>query len=175
MNDRSLEQINITKLVLYSLVFICLCGGLIMFLIMPILQDYKSSMAELSSQNGINYAVNESFQESLERVQGLEKDNKELLTQFDADFNKTHLVGFLENYFFEPVLSEIKHKKKSEYLLGEFNVSAVMDNPKIFYRFIEDLKSYQSLIKLETPIDLRSRDDGEIDIKFIIKVFSSRF
>ena len=57
-----------------------------MFLIMPILQDYKSSMAELSSQNGINYAVNESFQESLERVQGLEKDNKELLTQFDADW-----------------------------------------------------------------------------------------
>ncbi len=146
-----------------------------MFLIMPILQDYKSSMAELSSQNGINYAVNESFQESLERVQGLEKDNKELLTQFDADFNKTHLVGFLENYFFEPALSEIKHKKKPEYLLGEFNVSAVMDNPKIFYRFIEDLKGYQSLIKLETPIDLHSRDDGEIDIKFIIKVFSSRF
>ena len=81
----------------------------------------------------------------------------------------------MENYFFEPVLSEIKHKKKPEYLLGEFNVSAVMDNPKIFYRFIEDLKGYQSLIKLETPIDLRSRDDGEIDIKFIIKVFSSRF
>ena len=89
-----------------------------MFLIMPILQDYKSSMAELSSQNGINYAVNESFQESLERVQGLEKDNKELLTQFDADFNKTHLVGFLENYFFEPVLSEIKHKKRfREYIV----------------------------------------------------------
>ena len=175
MNDRSLEQISLTKLVLYSLAFITLCGGLIAFLIMPILRDYKSSVAELNSQNGINYAINESFQESLERVQGLENENKAILTQFDAEFNKSSLITFLENYFFEPTLSEIKLKEKPKYLGYEFNVSAVMDNPKIFYRFIEDLRGYDSLIKLETPIDLRAQDDGEIAISFIIKVFSSRF
>ncbi len=175
MNDRSLEQISIPKLLLYSLAFICACAGLIVFLIMPILRDYKSSVAELGSQNSVNYAVNESFQASLERVQGLQSENKAILKQFDAEFNRSALITFLENYFFEPRLNELESKEKPEYLQHEFNVSAVMDNPKIFYRFIEDLRGFESLVKLETPIDLRAQEDGEIAVSFIIKVFSSYF
>lgn len=174
-NDRSLEQIDVSKLVLYTLVFIALCAILIIFLVIPILKDYKNALNELSTQTHINKLINEDFQASLNRLEHLKSDNKALLEQFDADFNATHLLKFLGKYFEEVDLVEIKNNDaKQEYLQYEFNLSAILDNPKQFYSFIDALNTYQSLIRLESPVDLSSRDDGEIDINFMLKVYSSR-
>lgn len=174
-SDRSLEQLDITKLVLYAMGFIAVCAVLIIFLVMPVLKNYKSALSELSTQTHINKLINEDFQASLNRLEILKGENKDLLTQFDADFNATHLLKFLGKYFDEPNLTEIKNNgAKQEYLQYEFNVSAILDNPKQFFSFIDALNTYQSLIRLETPVDLNSRDDGEIDISFMLKVYSSR-
>lgn len=174
-SDRSLEQLDITKLVLYAMGFIAVCAVLIIFLVMPVLKNYKSALSELSTQTHINKLINEDFQISLNRLETLKNENKDLLAQFDADFNATHLLKFLGKYFDEPNLTEIKNKgTKQEYLQYEFNVSAILDNPKQFFSFIDALNTYQSLIRLETPVDLNSRDDGEIDISFMLKVYSSR-
>lgn len=174
-NDRSLEQIDLSKLVLYTLAFVALCGCLIMFLVMPTFKEYKKALSELSTQTHINKLVNEDFQASLNRLEHLKSENKALLEQFDADFNATHLLKFLDKYFDEADFTEIKNNgAKQEYLQYEFNVSAILDHPKQFYSFIDALNTYQSLIKLESPLDLKSRDDGEIDISFMLKVYSSR-
>ena len=174
-SDRSLEQIDITKLVLYAMGFIAVFAALILFLVIPILKDYKRAISELSTQTNINKIINEDFQISLNRLETLKGENKDLLAQFDADFNATHLIKFLGTYFDEPNLTEIKNNgAKQEYLQYEFNVSAILDNPKQFYSFIDALNTYQSVIRLETPVDLNSRDDGEIDISFVLKVYSSR-
>ncbi len=174
-NDRSLEQIDFTKLMLYAMGFVAVFAGLILFLVIPILKDYKAVLNELSTQTNINSIINEDFQASLNRLENLKSENKDLFAQFDADFNATHLLKFLDRYFDEPNLKEIKNKgAKQEYLQYEFNVSAILDNPKQFYSFIDALNTYQSLIRLESPVDLNSRDDGEIDISFKIKVYSSR-
>lgn len=174
-SDRSLEQIDIGKLALYALGFVVVFAGLIFFLVIPILKDYKVALSELSTQTNINSIINADFQASLNRLETLKGENKDLLAQFDADFNATHLQKFLGKYFDEPNLTQIKNNgAKQEYLQYEFNVSAILDNPKQLYSFIDALNTYQSLIRLEAPVDLNSRDDGEIDISFVLKVYSSR-
>lgn len=175
-SDRSLDQIDASKLVLYVLLFVAVCAGLIILLVIPILKDYKNALNELSTQTHINALIDANFQESLSRLEQLKSENKAVLEQFDADFNASHLSKFLNKYFIEPNLTPIKHSgAKAEYLQHEFNVSAILENPKQFYSFIEALNHYDNVIALETPINLKSTDEGDIDIHFTLKVYSSRF
>lgn len=174
-SDRSLEQLDISKLVLYVLAFIAVCAGLIIFLVIPILNDYKNALNELSSQANINSIIDSEFQTSLNRLESLKNENKALFEQFDGDFNLTHFSKFLNQYFITPTLSEIKQSgAKPEYLQYEFNVSATLESPKSFYEFIEALNVYRNLIELETPINLQSTEEGEISINFMLKIYSSR-
>lgn len=175
-SDRSLDQIDASKLVLYILLFVAVCAGLIILLVIPILKDYKNALNELGTQTHINANIDAHFQESLSRLEQLKSENKAILDQFDADFNATRLSKFLNKYFIDPNVVPIKHSgAKPEYLQYEFNVSAILENPKQFYSFIEALNHYENLIALETPIDLQSTDEGDIDIHFTLKVYSSRF
>lgn len=43
MKDKSLEELNILKIVIYVLSFITVCTALILFLLLPALKDYKQT------------------------------------------------------------------------------------------------------------------------------------
>lgn len=43
MKDKSLEELNILKIVIYVLSFITVCTALILFLLLPVLKDYKQT------------------------------------------------------------------------------------------------------------------------------------
>ena len=173
MSERSLDNIDLTKLFVYVLGFMALCAVLIVFLIMPVIRDYKKTVVQLGHQNNINIGINEKFQISKNRLDGLQNENKDILERFNTDFNESELLDFLNEYFVDSNLTKIP-KAEQKYLQQEFNASAILDNPKKFYDFVNALQTYKNVIKLELPIDLRSREDGDIDIKFALKVYSSK-
>ncbi|EGK8129363.1 hypothetical protein IO384_001029, partial [Campylobacter lari] len=64
--DKSLEEADILKILIYSFSFVALCAILILFLIVPFLKDYKIEHSRLAAQQIQNT-------KALNELQALEK------------------------------------------------------------------------------------------------------
>ncbi|EIE9413924.1 hypothetical protein LEZ71_005357, partial [Escherichia coli] len=51
-------------------------------------------------------------------------------------------------------------------------IKATMNNPRRLYDFIDALKNYNNLIKLDYPLNLKAGEQG-ISIDLTLKVYSS--
>lgn len=213
--DKSLEKLNFTKLALYALAFIALCGGLLFFLINPLVKSYQAAQVELVAQIQSNLIAKNALDASTERLNALKAENATLLSQLDKDFNLTNFVNFLSRYFKSASFSEILRASSSNasngdgvnkatssgnfeqkdgklnaqlfemsgfesddlganYLQYELNATARLTHPKKFYEFINALKSYEKLVKIEAPIEFTSRKDGDINANFRLKIYSTK-
>ena len=59
------------------------------------------------------------------------------------------------------------------YIINQVSVSAQMKNPQNLYDFINDLRNYDSLINVNFPIEMKSKDDY-IETSFVIKIYQER-
>lgn len=62
--------------------------------------------------------------------------------------------------------------QKEPYLQGVYQVSAILNDPKNFYAFIDALKNYQNILNINLPINLQAQNT-HINIHFTLKVYSS--
>ncbi|TQR54198.1 hypothetical protein [Campylobacter troglodytis] len=174
MNDRSLDNINLTKLLVYAFCLLCLCAILIVFLIIPVLRDYKRATAQLEHQRNINLDLSQKFQAAENRLNDLQFTNKDILSRLHSDFNASDFLSFLDTYFKDANLTLLPTQKDLKYLHQDLNITGVIEKPANFYDFVDALQKYKNIIKLELPMNLQSRSDGLIDIDFAVKIYSSK-
>ncbi|EAJ5680797.1 hypothetical protein BXA13_00515 [Campylobacter lari] len=169
-NDKSLEEADVLKILIYSFSFVALCAILILFLIVPFLKDYKIEHSRLSTQQIQNTkAINEL--QALEKViDEFQKVNAQNLAQINAEFSQKELLEFMKNYFDDVKINLILIKKEQEYLKYQFGANVKMKNPQAFYSFLNDLQRYKNLIEVSTPVEFKS-EEKHINLKFKIKVF----
>ncbi|EEC4842039.1 hypothetical protein G5F52_000369 [Campylobacter lari] len=169
-NDKSLEEADVLKILIYSFSFVALCAILILFLIVPFLKDYKIEHSRLSTQQIQNTkAINEL--QALEKViDEFQKVNAQNLAQINAEFSQKELLEFMKNYFDDVKINLIPIKKEQEYLKYQFGANVKMKNPQAFYSFLNDLQRYKNLIEVSTPVEFKS-EEKHINLKFKIKVF----
>lgn len=97
MKDKSLEELNILKIVIYVLSFITVCTALILFLLLPVLKDYKQTHLRKNSQAAIFNAAKAKLDTSENKISALRTENNKSLEQFEQQFNLTHFQNFLKN------------------------------------------------------------------------------
>lgn len=75
MKDKSLEEIDLLKLLVCALSFISICTALILFLLLPTLKNYKQTNLVENSQLAILKAVKSKFDLSENKIATLRNEN----------------------------------------------------------------------------------------------------
>ncbi|HDZ5065499.1 TPA: hypothetical protein RTH03_000598 [Campylobacter jejuni] len=170
MKDKSLEEVDLLKLIVCALSFISVCTALILFLLLPTLKNYKQANLRENSQLAILKAAQSKFDFSENKITTLRNENNKSLEQFEQNFNIGNFDVFLQKYFQNVKIQEIKPEKQEKYLKNRLIIKATMNNPRKLYDLIDALKNYNNLIKLDYPLNLKAQDEG-IKINFIIKIY----
>lgn len=170
MKDKSLEEIDLLKLLVCALSFISICTALILFLLLPTLKNYKQTNLVENSQLAILKAVKSKFDLSENKIATLRNENNKSLEQFEQNFNIGNFDTFLQKYFQNVKIQEVKLEKQEKYLKNILAVHATMNNPKRLYDFIDALKNYDNLIKLDYPLNLKA-GNKDIQISFNLKIY----
>ncbi|HEB9332862.1 TPA: hypothetical protein ACOS3E_000653 [Campylobacter coli] len=172
MKDKSLEELNILKIIIYVLSFITVCTALILFLLLPLLKDYKQTNLRKNSQVAIFNAAKAKLDTSENKISTLRTENNKSLEQFEQNFNLTHFQNFLEKYFKNIQATELKLDKKEKYLTHRINIQASINNPRRLYDFIDALAQYNNLIKIDYPMTLKASDHG-IMVDLNVQIYSN--
>ncbi|MGI8067339.1 hypothetical protein ACNGGR_07705 [Campylobacter jejuni] len=99
MKDKSLEEIDLLKLIICALSFISVCTALILFLLLPTLKNYKQANLRENSQLAILKAAKLKFDFSEDKISTLRSENNKSLEQFEQNFNIGNFDIFLQKYF----------------------------------------------------------------------------
>ncbi len=172
MKDKSLEELNILKIIVYVLSFITVCTALILFLLLPVLKDYKQTHLRKNSQAAIFNAAKAKLDASENKLIILRTENNKSLEQFEQKFNLAHLQNFLEKYFENIQITELELDKKEKYLTHRINIRALINNPRRLYDFVDALAQYNNLIKIDYPMTLKASDHG-IMINLNVQIYSN--
>ncbi|MBZ7931577.1 hypothetical protein H2268_04770 [Campylobacter sp. RM12910] len=171
MKDKSLEELNIVRILILALSFISICTALILFLLLPVLKDYEQINLRENSQIGTVNSFKIDLKSSEDKITQLQNINKKNLDQFQQKFDEKKFNQFLKYYFKNIKITNIKLQSQEEYLYKKLKIEGLMDNPKNFYNFIDALKDYDNLIKISDPIVLKATPKG-IAINFSIEIYS---
>ncbi|MBZ7936046.1 MULTISPECIES: hypothetical protein [Campylobacter] len=171
MKDKSLEELNIVRILILALSFISICTALILFLLLPVLKDYEQINLRENSQIGTVNSFKIDLKTSEDKITQLKHNNEKNLDQFQQKFDEKKFNDFLKYYFKNIKITNIKIQTPQEYLRKELKIEALMDNPKNFYNFINALKNYDNLIKVSYPITLKATPKG-IAINFSVEIYS---
>lgn len=170
MKDKSFEEINVLKLLILALSFISVCTALILFLLLPTLKEYKQISLKENSQTALLNSIKNKFQISEERVRLLRIENNKSLEQFQNSFNEEKFTLFLGNFFKKVQIKKLENNDE-KYLKHSLLIQASMDNPKRLYDFIDALETFDNLIKIDYPLNLKAKNK-EILLSFVVKIYS---
>ena len=169
----SLKNENTTiRLLIYILVFLILILLILLFFIIPNIKKYKTSEVELKNIESRIEDYNNSYLSLKDELKELKDENKEIISKFNRDFNKSDFIKFSTKYLQNVTIKRAKDNNNNNFT--EYNFSAYTKNssPKEFFKFIEDLKEYKNIVKIKFPILLEKKDKN-IFIKFVLAIYKS--
>lgn len=172
--DRSLDSIDITKLTIFSLVFIIFMLIMVFSIAMPTIDKYKQA-SEINSEKRINLTkIEQIYNENLSVYENLKSEHQRALNVLKNSFNEMKFISMAGRYFNNVYLSRPTILNDDpRYIINQVSVSAQMKNPQNLYDFINDLRNYDSLINVNFPIEMESKD-GYIETSFVIKIYQER-
>ncbi|WP_291951293.1 hypothetical protein [Campylobacter sp.] len=171
--DRSLEEVDTLKILIYSFSFIIICVILILFLIVPFLKDYKINYSRLVRQEAQNTKVLNELKGLEEVIKNFQKTNQMRLTQINNEFSQDAFIKFMQNYFDDIKIQSVSIAPGQMYLKYQFNMQVKIKTPQAFYSFLGDLQKYQNVIEITTPV-VFSVNQKYIDLNFKVKVFFAK-
>lgn len=169
--DKSLEEIDIVKLLVYALIFILVCLIMIFVFIVPNIKEYRALQAQNRSQMASVARIDQIYNTKNTALNELKERDRTILKAFDTKFNKVKFLAFATNYFSDVKIQELSNENTDEpFFRYELNVTSSLKTPTKFYDFIDDLQKYDSIIKIDFPIKMRG-DGDNIHTTFNIKVY----
>ncbi len=130
-----------------------------------VLQGAKNDLASDTKNNSLENSLknsgannNENFIENINLSNNAQNDNF-------IDENTTNSTFTSNN-------AKNNIAQNEPYLLSKYQISATLNDPKNFYAFIDTLKNYQNILKINLPINLQAQNQ-HIKIDFNLKVYSS--
>ncbi|KAA6228867.1 hypothetical protein FMM55_00095 [Campylobacter sp. LR196d] len=171
LNDKSLDDINTLKLIICVLSFITVCFALILFLLLPTLKNFKELNILENSHLATLQEEQANLQFNQERINDLKEANAHSFSQFEQKFNPVHFRELLEKYFQNVVMKELENTNEL-YLTNNISIDASMDKPQNLYDFLDNLKNFESLVKISPPLIMKAQKTTT-SIHFNAKVYSA--
>lgn len=171
MNDRSIEDIDIVKLLIYIVIFLVICAVMIFSFIVPNIKEYRQIEATYASSQHALLKIQKNFENTLSELNNIEKTNEFTLKSLNNKFNEISFIAFASKYFDNVNLNELpKTDENDEFYRYELNVTSAMNTPSKFYNFLDDLKTYDNIVKVDFPINMKSQGNL-INTTFNIRIY----
>lgn len=111
--DSSLEHIDITKLLIYVLVFLLVCMVMIFGFIVPNIKEYKASTRTSNSQLASYSKASHILEQKQAALNELKEQNKHAIEAFLHKFDTAEFVEFASQFFTDVALYEVDKKSKN--------------------------------------------------------------
>lgn len=172
--DRSLQNIDVTKLLIYVLLFIVACLVMIFGFLVPNIKEYKQVKYESRMQIAASAQTQRIYDAKSKALNEIKQNDKAVLDALESKFDADKFAQFASKYFTNVNLSEPKEAAKNgEISVYELTVTGSMKTPAKFYEFMDALQSYENIVKIDLPIKMR-KDAEKIDATFGVKIYSLR-
>lgn len=172
--DRSLQNIDVTKLLIYVLLFIVACLVMIFGFLVPNIKEYKQVKYESRMQIAASAQTQRIYDAKSKALNEIKQNDKAVLDALESKFDADKFAQFASKYFTNVNLSEPKEAAKNgEISVYELTVTGSMKTPAKFYEFMDALQSYENIVKIDLPIKMR-KEAEKIDATFGVKIYSLR-
>ena len=172
--DRSLQNIDVTKLLIYVLLFIVACLVMIFGFLVPNIKEYKQVKYESRMQIAASAQTQRIYDAKSKALNEIKQNDKAVLDALESKFDADKFAQFASKYFTNVNLSEPKEAAKNgEISVYELTVTSSMKTPAKFYEFMDALQSYENIVKIDLPIKMR-KEAEKIDATFGVKIYSLR-
>lgn len=172
--DRSLQNIDVTKLLIYVLLFIVACLVMIFGFLVPNTKEYKQVKYESRMQIAASAQTQRIYDAKSKALNEIKQNDKAVLDALESKFDADKFAQFASKYFTNVNLSEPKEAAKNgEISVYELTVTGSMKTPAKFYEFMDALQSYENIVKIDLPIKMH-KEAEKIDATFGVKIYSLR-
>jgi hypothetical protein len=162
--------IDIVKNFLLFFLFFTIFMLLLIFLIAPTIKKFKNTKKEYY----LTKIKAEKIQNKLDKLtiqyKELYKKNHKIILAFKMDFNKESFKIFSSKYM---KIINIQDKNSSIYekkfMKKSYIVSATLNSPASFYKFINDIHNTNNVLKVYYPVVFKAKNG---DIKLLYKIES---
>lgn len=169
--DRSLDKIDLLKLLLFLLAFLIITFSFVFALIIPNIKEHRVIQAEHKRVLVHKTRVENLFLEREAELSKLKKENAHVIGAFKHPFSQEEFMRYAMQFFSDVSLVEIsKSAYKKEFVEYELNVTSTLQTPTNFYNFLEGLNRYANIVQADFPIHLEA-DKKSITSTFKIKVY----
>jgi hypothetical protein len=169
--DKSLEEFDIIKLLLFFLLFVAVVMGFILGLIVPDVREYKRTKSALASERATTQKIYEVLSARESELLDLRSKNRKILEAFGKSFDEERFINYASQFFDAVVLEKQSQAEfEEDFTLYELTVTSQLDTPTQFYTFLESLNRYEAIVRTDFPIQMWV-EDGKIHAIFNIKVY----
>ncbi|HIP30944.1 MAG TPA: hypothetical protein EYG93_04245 [Sulfurospirillum arcachonense] len=169
--DKSMEKIDIVKLLIYLLVFIVVTLFMILFVIVPNVKEYRASKVVYKKAFVHKMRVENILGDRNIEFSNLNSENRRAITSFMHKFSTDNFIKYARKFFTQVSLVEVDKKAhKKEFVEYELKVSSSLKSPTNFYVFLEGLNRYENIVQADFPILMES-NASKISSAFTIKVY----
>lgn len=169
--DRSLEKIDIMKLLLFLMAFIIITFSIVFLMIIPNVKEHRALQTEYKRVLVHKTRVENLYLEREAELSKLKVENDAVIKAFKHVFTQEEFITYARKFFAEVHLTQItKSEYKKEFVEYELNVTSTLKTPTNFYSFLEGLNRYSSIVQADFPIHLESGKDS-ITSTFKLKVY----
>lgn len=169
--DRSLEKIDLMKLLLFFMAFIIITFSIIFLMIIPNVKEHRTAQADYKRVLVHKTRVENLFLEREAELTRLQTENAAVLQAFKHTFTQQEFLQYAGKFFTQVNLTQVsKGDYKKEFVEYELNVTSQLKTPTNFYNFLEGLNRYTSIVQADFPIHLSANRDSITSI-FTIKVY----
>ena len=170
--DRSLEKIDLMKLLLFLIIFLVVTFGLIFILIIPNIKEHRMLKAEHKRVLVHKTRVENLFLEREAELSKLKAENAHVIKAFRHSFAHDEFVEYARKFFSDVHLAQTSQSGyKKEFMEYELNVTSALKTPTNFYHFLEGLNRYNNIVQADFPIHLESSNKEHITSTFKLKVY----
>ncbi len=171
--DRSLDKIDIMKLLIFLMIFLVLTFVFVFLLIIPHIKEHRVLQAEHKRVLIHKTRVENLFLERESELLKLKTENAHVVAAFKHPFSHEEFMVYAKKFFSDVSLVEIsKGDYKKEFVEYELNVTSTLKTPTNFYNFLESLNQYSSIVQADFPIHLEATKESITSI-FKIKVYDT--
>ncbi|AFL67796.1 hypothetical protein [Sulfurospirillum barnesii] len=169
--DRSLDKIDIMKLLIFLMIFLIVTFAFIFLLIIPHIKEHRVLQAEHKRVLVHKNRVETLFLEREAQLNKLTMENTHVVLAFKHSFSPEEFIAYAKEFFTQVSLVEVsKLEYQKEFVEYELNVTSTLKTPTNFYNFLEGLNQYKNIVQADFPIHLEA-NKNTISSVFKIKVY----